>query len=365
MTASASPSPTASRGKRGARARTAARTVVVLRAGSASLRVRPRGVTVCAVLLLIAAATFAVGCATGDFPVSVPEVLRTLLGGGDPANRFIVMDLRVPRGADGLLVGAALGTSGALFQSVTRNPLGSPDIMGFGNGAATGALLCLLWWRGGPLETSLAAFVGGVATAGVVYAICRRDGLQGQRLIIVGIGVSAMAYSFNAWLLSRARLQDAETAQLWLTGTLNGRGWENVVPVAINLAVLLPAAMAQTRQIGILTLGDDVARALGVSPPRTRLLALATGVALVGVATASAGPVTFVALAAPRIARLLTRDPGPGLGAAALTGAVLLQGADVAAQWVVPSVEVPAGLATGLGGGAYLAWLLARRRTGA
>jgi len=365
MTARSSPRPTPSRSGHGSPAvRTPNRAAVVLRAGPALLRVRPRGLTVCLVLLGVAAAAFALGCATGDYPVPVLDVLRTLAGGGDPGNRFIVMDLRVPRGLDGLLVGAALGASGDLFQSVTRNPLGSPDIVGFGNGAVTGALLSLLWWRGGPLETSVAAFTGGVVTACVVYAICRKDGLQGHRLIIVGIGISAMAYSFNAWLLSRAKLQDAETAQLWLTGTLNGRSWDNVVPVAVSLVVLLPAAMAQSRRIGILTLGDDVAQSLGVSPALTRILALGTGVALVGVATASAGPITFVALAAPQIARLLTRAPGPNIATSGLTGAVLLQGADVAAQWAVPSIEIPAGLATGLGGGVYLAWLLARRRSG-
>ncbi|MFG3104473.1 FecCD family ABC transporter permease [Streptomyces sp. NPDC048182] len=343
--------------------RTPGRTGRVLRLAGASLRLRPRPLAVSLGLLALAAAAFAAGCATGDFPLPLTEVLRVLAGGGDAGNRFIVLTLRVPRGLDGLLVGAALGASGALFQSVTRNPLGSPDIVGFGNGAATGALLSLLWWRGGPLETSLAAFAGGLAVACLVYAVCRRDGLQGHRLIIVGIGVSAMAYAFNAWLLSRARLQDAESAQLWLTGTLNGRSWEHVRPVAIGLLVLLPAALAQSRRIGVLGLGDETARALGVSPVRARVLALATGVALVGVATASAGPIAFVALAAPQIARRLTRDPGPGIAASALTGAVLLQGADVTAQWVVPSVEVPAGLATGLSGGAYLAWLLARRRT--
>ncbi|MEV0220499.1 iron chelate uptake ABC transporter family permease subunit [Streptomyces sp. NPDC050704] len=344
------------------RVRTPRPGVLVLRAGRNSLRLRPRGLAVCLWLLPLATLAFLVGCATGDYPVSVAEVARILAGGGDAGNRFIVMDLRVPRGLTGLLVGAALGVSGALFQSVTRNPLGSPDIVGFGNGAATGALLSLLWWRGGPLETSLAAFAGGTVTAAVVYAICRRDGLSGHRLIVVGIGISAMAYSFNAWLLSRARLQDAETAQLWLTGTLNGRGWENVAPVAAVLAVLLPAALAQSRSIGLLGLGDDTAQALGGSPARTRLLALVTGVALIGVATAAAGPITFVALAAPQVGRLLTRDPGPGIAASALTGAVLLEGADVAAQWVVPSVEVPAGLATGLAGGVYLGWLLTRHR---
>ncbi|RFU84402.1 hypothetical protein DY218_22335 [Streptomyces triticagri] len=334
----------------------------VLRVGRVSLRMRPRGLLVSIGLLVIAAVMFAVGCATGDYPLSLMSVVRALAGGGDSGTRFIVMNLRVPRGLDGLLVGAALGVSGALFQSVTRNPLGSPDIVGFGNGAATGALLSLLWWQGGPAETSVAAFTGGTVVACLVHVICRKDGLQGHRLIIVGIGVSAMAYSFNAWLLSRAELQDAETAQLWLTGTLNGRGWENVTPVAVSLVVLLPLAMAQGRRIGILSLGDEPASALGMSPSRTRLLALTTGVALVGVATASAGPITFVALAAPQIARRLTHDPGPGIAVSALTGAVLLQGADVAVQWMVPSVEVPAGLATGLGGGVYLAWLLTRRR---
>lgn len=332
-----------------------------LRLRGLSIRLRRRSVVVCGVLALAAGVVFVLGCATGDYGLPLTEVLRVLTGGGEQSSRFIVTEFRMPRGVDGLLVGAALGVSGALFQAVTRNPLGSPDVVGFGNGAATGALVSILLWHGGPVRTAVAAVLGGAVTAAVVGGLALRDRLASQRLILVGISVSAMALSVNSWLLSRSRIQDAEAAQLWLTGTLNGRTWSQVGPLAAALGVLLPLAAAQSREVGLLSLGDDSARALGVMPTRIRIQALATGVALVGAATAAAGPITFVALVAPQIAHRLVRAPGPGLTASALTGALLLEGADVATQRLLPSVEIPAGIATGLLGGLYLAWLLTRR----
>ncbi|OKH94176.1 FecCD family ABC transporter permease [Streptomyces uncialis] len=354
MTATASRTRTRTPKQRPLRTRT-------LRTRRFSVRVRPRVLVVGAALLVVTAVAFVLACVTGDFGLPVPEVLRVLAGGGEPGARFIVVEFRLPRAVAGLLVGTALGASGALFQSVTRNPLGSPDVIGFGSGAATGALIALLMWHTSALGTSVAAVAGGAVTAAVVLLITWRDGLHSQRLIIVGIGIAAMATAVNAWLLSRSRVQEAEVAQLWLTGTLNGRTWDQVAPLAVVLAALLPLAVAQSRGLGMLSLGDDTAEALGTPPRPTRVTAIVTGVALIGASTAAAGPITFVALVAPQIARRLTRAPGPGIATSALTGALLLTGADVATQWALPSVEVPAGIATGLFGGAYLAWLLTRR----
>jgi iron complex transport system permease protein len=303
--------------------------------GGISLRASARPVLVCALLGAAAAAIGVVSLTIGDFPLSASDVVRTLFGGGTPAGTFAVTELRAPRVLTALAVGLAFGVAGAVFQSLSRNPLGSPDIIGFTTGSATGALIGVILLGGGTLVVSGGAVLGGLGVAALVYLLAFQGGtVRPHQLILVGIGVSAVLAAANGYLLTRARLGDAMQAAVWLTGSLNGRGWEHVVPVACALAVLLPAVFVLARPLDTLALGDELAGALGVSVERARLVLLIAAVALTAVATASAGPVPFVALAAPQVARRLTRSPGANLATAGLTGAVLLAAADLGAQWV-------------------------------
>jgi iron complex transport system permease protein len=318
------------------------------------------GVALLAGCLLVAAVTLS----TGDYHVPLPDVIRVLGGGGTPAEHFVVESLRLPRLLTGLLVGAALGTGGALFQSLSRNPLGSPDVVGFDTGAATGALVVILLLHGSSGQIALGAGAGGLATALAVYLLAMRRGVHGGRLVLIGIAVSAMLVSVNSYLLTRASVTDAQSASVWLVGSLNGRGWEQVRPVALALLVLLPAAGALARPLRMLEMGDDTAAALGARPEPVRFAAIVVGVGLAAVATSSAGPIGFVALSAPQIARRLTGVPGPGVLGSALTGALLLSAADLAGQRVFPATQLPVGVMTGVIGGGYLAWLLAREWRG-
>ncbi|MEU6172581.1 iron chelate uptake ABC transporter family permease subunit [Streptantibioticus parmotrematis] len=337
----------------------------VLRIGDAvSVRIRVRSAVVCAALLAAVVAVGLYTLATGDYSIPVPDVVRALLGGGDQATHFVVDSLRAPRLVTGVLVGAALGASGAVFQSITRNPLGSPDVIGFGTGSACGAVAVIVLAHGDAPEVSAGALAGGLATAAAVYLLALRGGaMQGFRLILVGIGVTGMLTAFDQWMLTRASINDAVTAQIWLTGSLNGRGWAQAVPLAIAVAVLLPCTALLSRQADLLEMGDDAARALGLRVERGRLALVVLAVALVAVATAAAGPVTFVALAAPQIARRMTKSPGVGVGPAAAMGALVVPVSDLAAQRLFPS-ELPVGVATGAVGGVYLAFLLARQWRG-
>lgn len=327
------------------------------RRGRLSLRLHVRAGVVCLVLLALALAAGAVAVVTGDFPLSPADAVRALAGQGGQATEFIVLTIRLPRVATGLLVGAALGVSGAIFQSLSRNPLGSPDVVGFNQGAAVGAVLVLLVLGGGALRTSAGAILGGVVTAALIYLLSFKRGVQGYRLVLVGIGVGAVLDSVTAYLLTRADIDDAQRATVWLLGSLNGRGWEHVVPVAVILLALLPAAPPLGRRLRMLEMGDDAAAALGVPVEAARLGLIALAVALTGVAVASAGPISFVALAAPQLARRLTRSAGTGLAPAALMGAFLLVLSDLAAQRVL-SGQLPVGVVTGAVGGGYLTWLL-------
>lgn len=334
--------------------------VVRLAGERVSLRFHRRPLLVGIALALTALSGAVLLIATGDYPLSIGQVVATLLGGGDAGSAFIVETLRLPRALTALLVGSALGVAGAVFQGIARNPLGSPDFIGFTTGAATGALIAILVLGGDSLQIALGAIAGQLATAVVVYLLAVRGGaLQGYRLVLVGIGIGSMLTSVNYYLITRAHRDDAMEAARWLVGSLNGRGWEHVVPVALALAVLLPLVLTLAPRLRMLEMGDDAAKALGVAVERTRLLLAAAAIALTAIGVASTGPVAFVALTAPQLARHLTRTATPGLATSALMGATVLVLSDFVAQRISPT-DLPVGIVTGLLGGLYLAWLLSR-----
>ncbi|QRM54356.1 iron chelate uptake ABC transporter family permease subunit [Sinorhizobium sp. BG8] len=312
--------------------------------------------------LMLIACCLAVGAAaltSGRFPLSLAHVVSALFGQAEGDVRMVVVEWRLPRLALGFLLGGALGLSGAIFQSLTRNPLGSPDIIGFSTGSYTGALAVILLFSGGYYETAAGGLAGGMLTAAAVYLLAYRRGVQGFRLIIVGIGVSAMLSAVNAWMIREANLQVAMSAAIWGAGSLNGLGFEQLRPVLVVLLVLVPLALLLSRPMRQLELGDDVARASGVSADRIRLGLIVVGVALTAIVTAAAGPIAFIALTAPQIARRIARTPGTVLLPSALTGSLLLVGADWAAQHAF-SVQLPVGVMTVSIGGLCFIWLLIR-----
>jgi iron complex transport system permease protein len=326
-----------------------------------SVRVAGRSLAVSAVLLFTLVALVVTTLSTGDYPVPPGDVVLALLGAGDPWADFVVNTLRLPRVLTAVFVGAALGASGAIMQSLTRNPLGSPDVVGFTNGSATGALIVIIVLHGSMAAIALGALAGGLLTAAAVYLLAFRRGVQGFRFILVGIGVSAMLLAVNSYLITRASWQDGLAAQAWQIGTLNSRGWDEAITVGLVLAALSPVALAYARALALLEMGDAAATGLGVPVERARLVLITVSVTLCAVATAAAGPIAFVALAAPQLARRLCRSAAPGLVSAALLGAVLLTGGDLAVQRIFAPHQLPVGVVTGALGGLYLLWLLTRQ----
>ena len=282
-----------------------------------------------------------------------------MLDPGAGFKRTIVLEWRLPRVALALLVGAALAVSGALFQSLTDNPLGSPDIIGFTSGSYTGAIVALTVLGAGLDGAAAGALVGGLATAGVVLALTYRRGIEGFRLVIVGIGVTAMLTAVNQWLLLRAQAEVAMSASIWGAGSLSGSTRQAMLLAAAGVVVLLVLVALASASLRQLELGDDLARSHGVRAGAVRLGVVVLGVALVALAVATSGPIAFVALTAPQIAARLLRSPGLPLVGSALTGAFLLLGADLVAQYLVPG-GVPVGTVTIVLGGAYLVALLIR-----
>ncbi|KAA0931475.1 iron chelate uptake ABC transporter family permease subunit [Streptomyces apricus] len=333
-----------------------------LRTGGLSVRVDVRASAVVVLLLVAALAASVVLIGTGDFPIPAADVVRTLLGGGDAGQEFIVNELRLPRVLVGLLVGASLGLGGALFQAISRNPLGSPDVLGLGQGATAGALVVIVLFSGTARQVTAGALAGGLVTGLAIYRLAWKRGVHGYRLVLVGIGVSAIVTAVNGYLITKADLVDATRAVVWMTGSLNGRDWEQVWPLLVLCAVLVPLVLSHGRALRTLEMGDDVAYALGVRVERTRLVLMVAAVLLTAAATAAAGPVAFVALTAPQLARRLTRSPGPNLVPAMCMGAALLVVADLASQRAFGADQLPVGVLTGVVGGGYLLWLLVTER---
>lgn len=314
-------------------------------------------------LALLVVAGFVAAMQMGDYPVTAGQIVTSLLspftGTAQKGIDFIVLGVRLPRALVAVSAGIAFGISGVLFQGVLRNPLASPDIIGFSSGSYTGALVVIILAHGTYLQTAAGALVAGLITAFLVYLLAYRNGVQGFRLIVVGIAVSAILSSLNTWMTLTADLQVAMTASAWGAGSLAASSWPQQAIAAIVIALLLAVMLVLSRPLHQLELGDDAAKASGVRSEPARLLLLVTGVALIAVVTASAGPIAFVALAAPQIARRLTRSAGTTLSGAACLGALLLVAADIAAQHMLP-VAMPVGVVTVVVGGSYLVWLLIR-----
>jgi iron complex transport system permease protein len=320
---------------------------------------RSRAAAVTAVLSVIVVALFCVSISVGDFPVPVADVIPAIFGNGEGQVPYIVQTLRLPRALTAVLVGAALGFSGAIFQSLARNPLASPDIIGITHGASACAVFIIVAVGGSYSFIAFGALIGGLVTATLIYLLAYRKGLSSYRLVLVGIGVSAMLTAVTDYLMTRAEIYDAARATVWLTGSLNNRGWEHVRPIALTMAFLFPAVLLLARGLRGLQLGDETATALGIPVERTRGALIGVAVAMAAVATAAAGPISFVAFVAAPIARRLVRAPLT-LIPAALVGALVLLGSDLVARRLFAPTELPVGVITGIVGAPYLLWLLAR-----
>jgi len=323
-------------------------------------RVSTRAAAVTATLLAIGLVVFCWSLAVGDFPVAIRDVVSSLVGHGNDDSDFIVHTLRLPRALLAVLVGAAFGMSGAILQRLARYPLASPDIIGVNSGAAAATIFVIVVWQGTTLQVTGGALIGGAVTAFAIYLLAYRNGITGYRLVLVGIGVTAALGAVIEYLVTRADIIDAQRATVWLTGSLNGRSWPQVRPVVVALAVLMPLALVLARRLRVLELGDDAARGLGERVELTRFLLLADAVALAAVGVAAVGPIGFVALVAPQIARRVAGSRSIGLIPSAAFGALLLLTADLIARRVFAPKELPVGVITAILGAPYLLWLLGR-----
>ncbi|MFS2225031.1 iron-enterobactin ABC transporter permease [Pantoea sp. B65] len=323
-------------------------------------RVSLRVVLTNGVLLLLSLLLAVFSLCYGSLNLTLAQVWQALHGMGEPGVITVVAQWRAPRIVLALLLGAGLGVSGAIFQSAIRNPLGSPDVVGFNTGAYTGALVTIILLNGSYYQIASGALLGGIAAAALVWLLAWREGIVGFRLIIVGLGVAALLSAFNTWLIVTSSLESAMSAALWGAGSLNGMTWAKGQPALLCIPLTIIMVLLMGKRLQLMEMGDDSARALGVNAEASRLWLMLFGIILTAIATASAGPISFIALAAPQIARRMTHASSVPLFSAATTGALLLLAADITAQHSFNGVQLPVGAVTVSIGGLYLIWLLIR-----
>jgi len=312
----------------------------------------------CLMLILVSLGVALFSLRSGAVTLDLSQVFNAFTGSAPRNITMVVTEWRLPRVMMALLVGAALGISGAIFQSLMRNPLGSPDVMGFNTGAWSGVLVAMVLFGQHLTAITLAAMAGGILTSLIVWGLAWRDGIETFRLIIIGIGMRAMLMAFNTWLLLQASLETSLSAGLWFAGSLNGLTWAKTLPAAPLILLMFVCALLLVKRMRLLEMGDDSACALGVSVERSRLMLMLVAVVLTAAATAIAGPISFIALVAPHIARRLSGTARWGLTQSALCGSLLLLAADLCAQQLFMPYQLPVGVVTVSLGGIYLIVLL-------
>lgn len=332
-------------------------------------RVTPRVLLLCLALIAGSAAIFTAHIAYGDYPLSFADVWRVLAGGGSKIEDRIVIDVRLGRALVGLLVGAALGMAGALTQSIARNPLASPDVLGITQGASLAAVIILTFTGAGGLagHTSqfilatvgvpAAAVLGAFVVATAIWLIAGSARHSIIQFVLIGVAASTLCASLTTWVMAIGDLDHVAGARLWLTGSLNGRALDSAwAPLgAVILALMLAAYLSF--QLEALSLGELTATMLGHNVRVAQAIQLAVAVVLAAVAVAAAGPIGFVAFVSPQTAMRLAGTPTPPLVTSALMGAFLVTAADYLARAVMPW-ELPVGILTTIIGAPVLIYLI-------
>ncbi|MXG28675.1 iron chelate uptake ABC transporter family permease subunit [Streptomyces sp. YIM 132580] len=330
---------------------------------AAATRRRIRGASRRRLVILVLAAlvvtAFAVTLMAGRTFYPPGDVFRVILGEQVPGATFTVGRLRLPRAVLALVAGFSFGLAGVTFQTMLRNPLASPDIIGISSGASAAAAIAIVTLSLGEVQVSALAIAAGLGVAVLVYSLAFRGGVVGTRLILIGIGISAMLDSVTSYVLSQAAEWDLQEAMRWLTGSLNGATWDQVVPVLAAAAVLTPLLLGQARSLSAMQLGDDTASALGVRVERTRITVIVAAVGLIAFATAAAGPIAFVAFLSGPIAARIVGAGGSLLVPAGLVGSLLVLVADFTGQFAFGE-RYPVGVVTGVLGAPYLVYLIIR-----
>ncbi|MDZ8028385.1 MAG: iron ABC transporter permease [Nostoc sp. DedQUE11] len=339
---------------------------LVIRSQAISFRIDRRVpiIVLCLALAIVVAMVMNLG--RGEYPIAPGDIVKTLLGldTGNPDHTFVIYDLRLPRTLVALMVGVALAISGTIFQGLTRNPLADPSIIGINAGASLAAVSVIVLFPAAPIYTlPLSAFTGALLMAVLIYSLAWNNGSSPILLILMGVGLSAIASAITSLMITFGQISDVSNALVWLAGSVYGRTWEQVFSLLPWLIIFIPMALTSARHLNALNLGDDVAKSLGSLVEWQRGLLILVGVALAGAGVATAGNIGFVGLIAPHLGRQLVGTTHEALiPTSALLGGVIVVMADFLGRTLFAPIELPCGVVTAAIGAPYFLYLLIRNR---
>ncbi|WP_425348079.1 FecCD family ABC transporter permease [Vreelandella aquamarina] len=327
--------------------------------GGASVLIEQRAVWVNAGLVLaLLIASIAYLC-LGSLTLDPREVIGALAGQGSMMTAFMVQELRLPRLVAACLTGGAFALAGILMQTLARNRLATPGIIGIDNGATAFAVASVVGMSVSIAPSGM-ALTGAVTAAVLTFGLAAGSGTQGYRFIVAGIGVGAVFGAITQLLLARVAIDTANAAYPWTVGSLNARAGGSVQLLAVGLALGLIAALALARSLTILRFSEATANGLGVNAKARRMQVLLLSVVLTALAVAVAGPVGMVGLIGPEIARAFSTPRHVPVVAATLSGALVMVLADLAGRTLLAPIELPVGIVTAIIGGPWLLWILMR-----
>jgi iron complex transport system permease protein len=331
-----------------------------------SFRIDRRVPAVLIALALVTLAVMVINVGYGEYFIPPMDVLKTMLGleTSNADYSFIINTLRLPRVLVGFLVGVGLAIAGAIWQGLTRNPLAVPEIIGVNAGAVLAAVTLIVLLPALPLfALPVAAFGGALIATLLIYGLAWANGTAPVRLILVGIGIQAIAAALTTVMITFGNINSVSQALIWMAGSVYGRSWEHLWPLLPWMIVFVPVALGLSSDLNVLNLGDDVARGLGNRVERQRALLLLTSVALAGASVATAGAVSFVGLIAPQLARQLVGPAHEGLlPTTALIGGLIVVLSDFLGRSLFAPIEIPCGVITAIVGAPYFLYLLYRSR---
>lgn len=339
---------------------------LVIRSQSISWRLDRRVPQILLSLIVVLAIAIVINLGRGEYPIAPLDIIKTLLGidTGNPQHSFVIHTLRLPRTLVAFLVGVALAISGTIFQGLTGNPLADPGIIGINAGASLAAVTVIVLFPSAPIYTlPFSAFAGALLMAALIYSLAWSNGSSPILLILIGIGLSAIAIAGTNLLITFGQISDVSNALVWLAGSVYGRTWEQVFSLLPWLLIFVPMALISARHLDVLNLGDDIAKGLGSPVEWQRSLLILVGVALAGAGVATAGTISFIGLIAPHLGRQLVGTNHQGLiPASALLGGIIVVLADLVGRTMFAPIEIPCGVVTAAIGAPYFVYLLIRHR---
>ncbi|MFS0749410.1 FecCD family ABC transporter permease [Oceanobacillus sp. 1P07AA] len=311
---------------------------------------------------LLAITAFVLSCTMlmlGNTIYPISDVVSVLLGEEVQGASFAVGTIRFPRMVAGVFAGFAFGVAGYVFQTMLRNPLANPNVIGITTGSSAAAVFCIIVLQASNTVVSIASIIGGLVTVIVIFLLARGTSFSIGRLILVGIGIQAMLNAVISYLLMIGQENDIPTAMRWLNGSLNGAKMEDVYPLIIAVIIFTPIIVALGKQLDMLELGEQTAISLGVNTDKTRVILIITSVLILALATATTGPIAFIAFLSGPIAKRLVGVGFSSIIPAGLVGIILVLASDLVGQFAF-AARYPVGVITGIIGAPYLIYLLIR-----